>query len=74
MGDIYNQIQYTYGQPINILGKYGCQINYGAGSSMLIGSNTLCRVSILQGIVMNNHYLANLHDPNSPQDAATKIM
>ena len=53
MGDIYNQIQYTYGQSINILGKYGCQINCGAGSSMLIGSTADPRVSLLQDIVMH---------------------
>ena len=39
---------------------------------MLIENNTDPRVSLLQDIVMNNHYIANLHDPNSPQDAATK--
>ena len=33
MGDIYNQIQYTYEQPINIVGICGCQINCGAGRS-----------------------------------------
>ena len=49
---IYNQIQYTYAQLINILGKNGCQINCGAGSSMLIGSNTDPRVSLLQDIVL----------------------
>ena len=39
---------------------------------MLIGSNTDPRVSLLRDIVMNSHYIANLHDPNSPQDATTK--
>ena len=62
----------TYGQSVNITAKYECQISCGAGGSMIIGSNTDPRVGLLQDILMNNHYIAILHDSGSPQDAATK--
>jgi hypothetical protein len=44
----------------------------GATNLAKFGNSFDNRIDIYQDVLMNDHYIANLQDPSSPQDAATK--
>lgn len=72
LGSETNQIQCHLDQPISFLTTDGFRIMKGATSLAKFGNSFDNRIDIYQDVLMNNCYIANLHDPSSPQDAATK--
>lgn len=73
LGSIPNQIQCQLNQPIAIQASDGIVCRQGASNIIRFGRAAGdLRTDVYQDIVMNQRYIADLADPNSAQDAATK--
>jgi len=59
-------------QPIKVLSNNGTLFQLNGNDIVRIASNGDQRFVVSNDIVMNQHYITNLIDPNAPQDAATK--
>ncbi|EDO33835.1 predicted protein [Nematostella vectensis] len=74
LGSLMNQIQCQLNTPITLQTTDGFLCRSAGNDVIRFGlSNVDNRVGVFQDIMMNQHYIADLHDPNSAQDAATKI-
>ena len=75
LGTISEQIQCQLGQPTTMITNNGFMVNNGSTHIIRFGSSPLdLRIQAYEDILMNNNFIGNLRDPNSLQDAATKIM
>jgi len=76
LGTYQNQIHYerqdATPQPIKVLSNNGTLFQVNGNDTVRIGSNGDQRIVVFNDIVMNQHYITNLIDPNAPQYAATK--
>jgi len=76
LGTYQNQIHYerqdAAPQPIKVLSNNGTLFQINGNDIVRIGSNGYQRIVVSNDIVMNQHYITNLIDPNAPKDAATK--
>ena len=74
LGTLENAISWTntVNAPINIVNQYGVVINKNGINIMSIGTASSGVVEIHKDLMMKNHWIAQVRDPNSPQDAATK--
>ena len=74
LGSLMNQIQCQLNMPITLQTTDGFLCRSAGNDVIRFGkSSTDNRTDVYQDIMMNQKYIADLHDPNSPQDAATKI-
>jgi F5/8 type C domain len=72
LGDINNQIRHNYGHPIKIAASHGIKVTCPGGEVCRWGSQTDARATFFKDIVVNNNFIKELHNPEAPQDAATK--
>ena len=73
LGSIMNQIQCQLNTPITLQTTNGFLCKSGGNDVIRFGkSSTDNRTDVYQDIVMNQHFIADLCDPASAQDAATK--
>jgi hypothetical protein len=73
LGDDWNLINFTKSRPVLIQTSNGLKCNLREHDIARFGTSLSdVRVCFYQDVLMNHHFIANLHDPNSPQDAATK--
>ena len=77
LGNFQNQIQYEVQniapQPVKLLSNNGFLIKLNNNDIIRFGSSgTDLRINCFKDLLMNRCFIANLRDPNSPQDAATK--
>ena len=73
LGSISNNIQCQLNQPIVLQTTDGLLCKKGTTNILRLGkSATDPRIDAFHDILMNGKYIAGLHDPRSPQDAATK--
>jgi hypothetical protein len=76
LGSAQNQIQCQLNQPITVQTTDGFLCRSGGLDVARFGKNPGIgdrRVDVYQDIVMNQHFIADLHDQGSAQDAVTKI-
>lgn len=74
LGNVQNQIQCQLNQPVAIQATDGVVFRQGSSNIIRFGRAVGdLRTDVFQDIVMNQKYIADLHDPTSAQDAATKI-
>ena len=71
LGDVDNQIRHDFGDLIKIVASYGMKVTCPAGDICKLGSHTDTKSSFHGDIIMNNKCISELHEPNTPQDAAT---
>lgn len=73
LGSTTEQIESQIGQPTNIKCNNGLY-TYCNGTQVASFGNASndTRSTFYTDVVMNQNYIADLHDPNSPQDAATR--
>ena len=72
LGDISNQINYSWGSPIQIFSSFGVKFSTPTGDICTFGSNTDDRVRFNKDVIMNNNSITNLRDPINAQDCTTK--
>ena len=73
LGSISNNIHCQLNQPIVLQTSDGLLCKKGSTNILRLGkSATDLRIDGFHDILMNGKYIAGLHDPRSPQDAATK--
>lgn len=73
LGSSTEQIQCQLNQPVSVFTNNGLLVKDNNTDVIRLGtSNTDARINVYQDIMMNQKYIANLHDPQSQQDAATK--
>jgi hypothetical protein len=73
LGSIMNQIQCQLNQPITLQTTDGFLCKQGSIDIIRFGRAVDdLRTYVYQDFVMNQKYIADLHDPSSAQDAATK--
>lgn len=73
LGDEGNQIKCRIGQPILMQATTGVLFRHGRRDVLRIGKTALDnRIEVYQDILLEQHYVRNLHDPENAQDAATK--
>ena len=73
LGSIYNRIQCQLNRSIVLQTSDGFLCKRNNANIMRLGkSATDPRIDVFHDMVMNGRYIAGLHDPLSPQDAATK--
>jgi hypothetical protein len=73
LGSMTNQIQCQLNQPIAIHASDGLVCRQGSTDIIRFGiAAGDLRTDVYQDIIMNQKYIADLHDPDSAQDAATK--
>jgi len=73
LGSIMNQIQCELNQPITLQASDGIVCRQGATNIIRFGKAAGdLRTDVYQDILMNQRYIADLADPNTAQDAATK--
>jgi hypothetical protein len=74
LGSLTNQIQCQLNTPITLQITDGFLCRRAGNDVIRFGkSSTDNRTDVYQDIVMNQHYIADLHDPNNDKDAANKI-
>jgi F5/8 type C domain len=74
--NIPNQIQCQLGIPITLQTTDGFLCRSAGNDVIRFGKNPAGgdnRVDVYRDFVMNQHFIADLHDPDSSQDAVTKI-
>ena len=72
LGNEDNQIRYNFGHPLKIAALYGTKFTCPVGDICRMGAVNDARTHFYQDIVLNNRFVAGLHDPYSAQDASTK--
>jgi hypothetical protein len=73
-GSLMNQIQCQLNTPVTLQTTDGFLCRRAGNDVIRFGrSSTDSRTDVYQDIVMNQHYIADLHDPSSAKDAANKI-
>lgn len=74
LGSIMNQIQCQLNTPITLQTTDGFLCRSGGNDVIRFGRAAGdTRTDVYTDIVMNQHYIADLHDPNNNKDAANKI-
>jgi hypothetical protein len=74
LGSIMNQIQCQLNTPITVQTTDGFLCRCVGNDVIRFGiSSTDNRTGVYQDIIMNQHFIADLHDPKSDKDAANKI-
>jgi len=73
LGSDTNQIQCQLNQPIIIQAAKGLMCKLGSNNIIRFGraANDF-RIDVYNDILMNNRYITNLREPNTPRDAVTK--
>lgn len=73
LGSVQNQIQCQLNQPIAVQATDGVVCRQGSTNIIRFGMAAGdLRTAAYKDIIMNQNYIADLHDPTSAQDAATK--
>ena len=74
LGNMFNRLQCQLDQPLRLQTADGLLCRRAGNDVIRFGfSNLDNRIGVYQDIIMNQKYIANLHDPNSEKDAANKI-
>ena len=74
LGNVQNQIQCQLNQPVAIQATDGVVFRQGSSNIIRFGRAVGdLRTDVYQDIVMNQKFIADLRDPASAQDAATKV-
>jgi hypothetical protein len=66
LGDVDNQLRHNFGHPMKMTASRGWKVYCLGGVVCQLGSQTEAN------LLMKNNYITGLHDPERPQDAATK--
>jgi len=73
LGSTEERIQAVTNQTTSIFNTKGLMIVCNGNNVVKFGTSlTDSRTNFYQDVLMNSNYIANLHDPNNAQDAATK--
>ena len=72
LGDYSHQIRYNYGHPIKFAAIHGYKFTSSCGDVCKLGGSDSTNSHFYNDIVMNDKCISDLHNPKSPQDAATK--
>ena len=72
LGDKLNQINYNFGHPLKISATYGTKFICPAGETCRMGTASDPRLRMLQNIIMNEHAITGLKDPDGQLDATNK--
>jgi hypothetical protein len=74
LGSLMNQIQCQLNTPVTLQTTDGFLCRSAGNDVIRFGKSSADnRVDVYQDIVMNQHYMAELHDPSSDKDAVNKI-
>src|SRR5271155_92389 len=72
LGDYTNQIRYNYGHPMKFAAIHGYKFTSSCGDVCKLGGSNSTNSHFYNNIMMNDKCISDLHNPKSPQDAATK--
>jgi hypothetical protein len=72
LGDELNQINHNFGHPLKISATYGTKFICPAGETCRMGTASDPRLRMLQNIIMNEHAITGLKDPDGQLDATNK--
>jgi hypothetical protein len=72
LGNVDNQLRHNFGHPLKLTGAFGTKLSCSGGDVCRMGAQNDARARFLKDVVMSNNYITGLHDPEGPQDAATK--